>query len=292
MRLRWSTFFRSAALSVAALTVAANLAAQTAIGITDATGWNAWTTGNGTVMTDAPADQQTGQGQDDFVGDTTYTGFAQKAGTIAGTDSIAWHVRMNKYDTKGFGGSLELGMDLDGNGSVDLVMKMTDKSGQTLTFATPGTGANDGPSTTSWGSFVGSVALTSSTYNYAQATDGSNFSGTADAFVSFAISFANLQTAIQTYATGFGSYTVDYSTRISFIAFTSTQGNAINQDLFGTTGNTSSTATFASLGAGTGPMNAYGIVPEPSTYAQVGTFLMAGAWLAWRRRRTSGTKRG
>ena len=268
------------------LALAAQLSAQTAISVTDATGWNAWTTGDGTVMTDALGDQQTGQGQDDFVGDTSYFGFQQKAGTIAGTDSIAWRVRMNKYDTKGFGGSLELGMDLDGDGSIELIMKATDKNGQTLTFATPGTGANDGPSTTTWGSFVGSITLASSTYNYQQAADGSTFGGTADAFVTFAISFANLQNAIRTYAgTEFASYTMDYSTRISFIAFTTTQGNAINQDLFGTTGNLNSTSTFASLGAGTGPMNANGIVPEPSTYAQVGVFVLAGGLLAWRRAR-------
>lgn len=272
------------AMSLAMGVIAIALPAQTAISVTDASGWNAWTTGNGTVMTDTAGDQQTGQGQDDFVGDTTYAGFQQKAGTIGGADSIAWRVRMNKYDTKGFGGSLELGLDLDGDGAIELIMKMTDKSGQTLTFATPGTGANNSPSTTSWGTFAGSLALGASTYNYQQATDGSAFSGTADAFVTFAISFANLQNAVRTYAgTEFASYTLNYDTRISFIAFTSTQGNAINQDLFGTTGNLTSSSTFASLGAGTGPMNASGIVPEPSTYAQVGVFLLAGGWMTWRR---------
>lgn len=271
-------------LSLTAMIASTSLNAQTAISITDSIGWNTWTTGNGTVMTDTVGDQQTGQGQDDFVGDTTYAGFQQKAGTIGGVDSIAWRVRMNKYDTKGFGGSLELGMDLDGDGAIELIMKMTDKSGQTLAFATPGTGANNSPSTTSWGTFAGSLTLAATTYNYQQAGDGSAFGGNGDAFVTFAISFANLQNAVRTYAgTEFAAYTLDYSTRISFIAFTSTQGNAINQDLFGTTGNLTSASTFTSLGAGTGPMNASGIVPEPSTYAQVGVFLLAGGWMAWRR---------
>ena len=280
MRLMWSRMKNLLLLSFATLVACAALPAQTAISVTDATGWNAWTTGDGTIMSDAAGDQQTGQGQDDFVGDGTHVGFMQKAGTIGGTDSIAWRVRMNKYDNKGFGGSLELGMDLDGDGAIELIMKMTDKSGQALTFATPGTGANDSPSTTTWGTFAGSLALGASTYNYQQAGDGSTFSGTGDAFVTFAISFANLQNAVRTYAgTEFASYTLDYSTRISFIAFTSTQ------DLFGTTGNLGSTATFSSLGAGTGAMNANGIVPEPSTYAQVGVFLLAGGWVAWRRSR-------
>lgn len=280
------TLFLVAVFVGTALSISAPLSAQTAISVTDATGWNAWTTGDGTVMTDAVGDQQTGQGQDDFSGDATYAGFQQKAGTIGGADSIAWRVRMNKYDTKGFGGNLELGMDLDGDGSIELIMKLSDKNGLTLTFATPGTGTNDSPSTTSWGSFVGSLALTASSYNYQQAADGSSFSGTPDSFVTFAISFANLENAIRSYAgPEFAAYTLGYDTRMSFIGFTSTQGSAINQDLFGTTGNLSSTASFTSLGAGSGWMTSDGIVPEPSTYAQVGVFLLAGGLLAWRRAR-------
>jgi hypothetical protein len=271
---------------VTACTAAMTLRAQVAINVTDTTGWNGWITPGETLMTDPAGDQQTGQGQDDIVGDSTYAAIAQKAGTIGGVDSIAWQVRMNKYDTKGFGGNFELGLDLDGNGSVDVVMKMSDKNGQTITFATVGAGANNSPSTTTWGSFTGSISLTGSTYNYQQAYDGSNFSGTGDAFVTFAISFANLQNAIRTYAApAFSSFVVDYTTRISFIAFTSRQGNAINQDLFGTSGNANSSSTFAALDASTAQMTPYGIVPEPATYVQLAILLMVGSLLAYKRRR-------
>lgn len=285
----------SAALLVIAIATfaAPSSTAQVAISVTDTSGWTAWQRTDGLLMTDPRGDQQTGQGQDDFVGDLTFAGFQQKAGTIGGADHVVFRTRMDKYDARGFGGNWELGMDLDGNGSVDLVMKLSDKNGQTLTFATPGIGANNSPATTSWGSFVGSIALTSSTYNYQQATDGSAFGGTADAFVTFGISFANLQNAIRTYAgPAFSNFVVNYTTRIAFIAFTSTQGNAINQDLYGTSGNTTSTTTFASLGAATGPMDAYGVVPEPATYAQLGALLLAGGFVAWRRRRARAVPAG
>lgn len=269
-----------------------SLKAQTTISVTDTTGWTPWMTANNAVMVDPAADQQTGQGQDDFVGDLTYYGFQQKAGKLVSdptNDYILYQARMAKYDNKGFGGNWELGMDLDGNGSVDLIMKMTDKNGQTITFASPGTGANTSPSTTSWGTFAGSITLNSNTYSYQNATaidsGYASTTSTANAWVTFAISFTNLQTAIQTYATGFSTYTVDSNTRISYIAFTSTQGNAINQDLYGTAGNLNSTLTFADLGAGTGPLSPSGVVPEPATYLQLGVLMLSGLGVIWWRRR-------
>src|SRR4051812_23782791 len=80
-----------------------------AMSVTDTTGWNAWTTSAGVAMTDSLSDQQTGQGQDDYVG-----GFKQQAGLIGAdtTKSIMWQTQMAKYDSKGFNGSIELGMDL------------------------------------------------------------------------------------------------------------------------------------------------------------------------------------
>ena len=155
-----------------------------------------------------------------------------------------------------------MGMDLNGDGGLDLVMKMSDKQSTEITFATPGTGTNDSPSNTTFGSFAGAIALTASTYKHENATayDSGKVTGTAtkvdNAWVTFAISFANLQAAIRIYAVSstdnkstFASCNLTYSNTIAYIAFTSTQGNAINQDLFGTTGNLSSTSTFASLGA-------------------------------------------
>lgn len=263
--------------------------------VTDTTGWNSWYTASGTLMTDPLSDQQTGQGQDDFVG-----GFKQQAGYLASdptNEYIMWQTQMNKYSSKGFNGNLELGMDFNNDGKVDLIMMLQDKSVgntqvQTFSFATPGTGANDGPSTTTWGNFAGSITLAASAYNYAAVPITDTQYGTnTNSYVTFAISYANLQAAIRAYAgASYSSFVVDDYTGISFIAFTSTQGNAINQDLFGTSGNTNSSSTFASLGAGTSFIRpGGGPVPEPAAAYQLGGLLGVGliGW-AWRKRRFAG----
>lgn len=282
-------------MAMAAAAFSAAPAAVAQISLTDTTGWNAWTNKlTNAAIVDARSDQQTGQGQDDFVGDATYYAFTQKAGQLNGVDSIAFQVRMDKYDTKnGFSGMLTLGLDLDGNGSLDLLAQADDKSStKGMWFATPGAGANDAPSTTTWGNFAGKITFNTSTYNYQQVYDGSAFGGNTDAFVSFAISFADLQNAIRTYAKGsFTTYNLDYSSQISYIAFTTTQGNAINQDLLGVPKNYSSSTTYADLGALTPPTNSWGVVPEPATYAQLGALLLAGGFVALRRRARRTTAR-
>jgi len=292
--------FGAAALAVLwlnALAAGGALQAQTAVNVTDTTGWNPWVTASNTIMSDAYNDQQTGQGADDFVGDSTHAGFFQKAGTIGGVDHLLLRARMQKFDGAdqwGNGGNWGVGIDVQGDGSIDLVMMLSENSGnpnnrtRTITFGDPGAGANTGPSTTTW-TFPTQTAINltvNTTYDVMQAGDGSTFGGNADAFVSFAVSFANLQAAIRAY-TPETSFTVNYTTRLSFISFTSTQNNSLNQDLFGTTGNTSSTQTWAQLGAMTGPMNSYGIVPEPSTYAQMAAMLGTASLLWWRRRRNA-----
>lgn len=276
--------------------------AQVAVSVTDTTGWNTWQKADLSYMSDATPDQQTGQGADDFASDVTYAGFYQKAGTIGGVDSLLFRARMDKYDGDdrwGNGGNLGIGLDVNGDGALDLIMMMSESSGnvnnrtRTLTFGDPGTGANTGPSTTSW-TFPTQTAInlvTNTTYDVMQANDGSLLNGTPDMFMSFAVSFANLQAAVRAY-TPFTTFDMTYDTRMSYIAFTSTQANALNQDLFGTTGNTSSTLTWAELGAITGPANAWGVVPEPATYAQVGMFLLAAGLVAYRRRKRAMSARG
>ena len=273
-------------------------AAQTAVSVLDTTGWNAWTKADLTTMSDPRADQQTGQGADDFASDATYAAFFQKAGTIniggTPTDHLLFRARMDKYDAPdqwGNGGNFGIGMDVDGDGALDLIMMMTESSGnvnnrtRTITWGDPGTGANTGPSTTTW-TFPTQTAITltvNTTYDATVAPD-SNIGGNPDLFLSFAVSFANLQAAVRAY-TPYTTFTMTYDTRLSYIGFTTTQANALNQDLFGTAGNTNSTLTWAQLGTITGPSNAYGIVPEPATYAQMAALLLAGGVVAWRRRR-------
>lgn len=280
---------------VAAVYFTSTLGAQTAVSVTDTTGWNIWQKSDLTYMSDTTPDQQTGQGSDDFASSATYAGFYQKAGTIGGIDHLLFRARFDKYDGPdqwGNGGNLGIGIDVNGDGALDLIMMMSESSGnvnnraRTIRWGDPGTGANTGPSTTSW-TFPTQTATSltvNTTYDVMQTGDGSLLNSTADMFLSFAVSFSNLQSAVRAY-TPFTTFTMGYDTRLSYIAFTSTQDNSLNQDLFGTTGNTTSTLTWAQLGAITGPANAYGIVPEPSTYAQMAALLGMAGWSWWRRRR-------
>lgn len=297
--------FRAAILGGVAVASAVLSHAQSAISVTDTTGWTPWYTSTGSVMTDVQNDQQTGQHTDDYVGDATRFGMMQKAGTIGGVNSVAWRFRFDDFAGAdkfgGNGGNVGLGLDLDGNGSVDVMMVMSEGSGnvnnraRNVYFGTPGAGANTGPSTTTWTIDTNqstAIALTvNSTYDLVATNDGYNFAGTQDSWLTFAVSFANLQAGIRAYAgPAFSNFVYDYTTKISFIAFTSTQLNALNQDLFGankdalTNGTTSNTSTWAELGAITPPVDAFGRVPEPATYAQLGALLLAGGIVAWRRR--------
>lgn len=276
------------------------LQAQTAVTVQDTTGWTAWQTPAGSLIQDPQTDQQTGQTTDDFVGDATYAGFQQKAGTIGGTDSIMFRARFDTIsaaDKWGNGGNFGIGMDLDGNGTIDLITMYTEGSGnvnnrsRTVTFGTPGAGANNSPSTTSW-TFPTQTAINltlNTTYDLVAATDFAGFNGTQDAWLTIGLSFADLQNAIRTYAVGsFSTYTLTYDSRISYIGFTSQQANALNQDLYGAgVGGTTSTSSFTSLGAMTAPIDSFGKVPEPATYAQVGMFLFAGGLLAYRKRKAA-----
>lgn len=270
--------------------------AQVAVSVTDdISTWNAWQKADLSLMSEITTDQQTGQGADDFAADATFAGFYQKAGTIGGADHILFRARFDKFDGAdqwGNGGNFGIGMDVNGDGAVDLIMMMTEGSGNvknrthTLTWGDPGAGANTGPSTTTW-TFPTQTAIdltVNTTYDVTQVSDGSVLNGTADMFLSFAVSFANLQAAVRAY-TPYTTFTMTYDTRMSYIGFTSTQANSLNQDLFGTTGNTSSALTWAELGAITGPANAWGVVPEPATYAQMTAFVLVAGIVAYRRRK-------
>ena len=255
-------------------------------------------------MTDAQNDQQTGQHTDDYVGDATYAGMQQKAGTIAGTDYVMFRFRFDDYAGAdkfgGNGGNVGLGLDLNGNGSIDVMMVMVEGSGnvnnrtRTVYWGTPGTDTNTGPSSTSWTIDTNQATAYSltvnTTYDLVATNDGFNFAGTQDSWLTFAVPFSAMSSGISTYATGYSGFNYTYSTAIAYIAFTSTQTNALNQDLFGaskaalTNGSAENLQTWAQLGAITPQMDAYGRVPEPATYVQLGALTLAGLALAWRRR--------
>lgn len=228
---------------------------------------------NGSVMVDTIGDQQTGQGADDFI----VNGFYFKYGTINGVQNQIVRVYLDKFNTKGFGGNLRIGVDANGDGSVDIFYGVSDTgSSPGIYFQNPtstGTNVNVSPSTTSLGSNYSLIAFNSNNYNYVASN--------TDAELTFALSFTSLQSNLA--ALGI-NITVD--TYLRFIAFTSTQSNSINQDLYGTVG-INNTQRFDS-GVFTDYYNFSGqrvIVPEPSMYGSIllGALLPAVVWLKRRK---------
>ncbi len=289
----------------------------------DYTDYNAVTAADGSYLQDIKADQQTGQYADDFVGGTTDNpGFQMNiasydAGTSAGTlDYIVLRVRMNIYDPKGYNnnGKLRFGIDADADNDVDLYFGIdgTQSGPPTLGFQDPGTDLNVSPSTSSIGNnftptfesgdelysltaaeITALMTLTEgTTYSYLDAAsvdsampgfsefDSKNGNVDADAYVTFAVPVLLLSEAIQDYNPEI-NFTVD--SLIRMIAFTATNNNTINQDLFGSTGIDGATR-FDESGF-SAVMSPDGVVPEPATYAQMAAFLLVAGGLAWRRRR-------
>ncbi|MBI3886861.1 MAG: hypothetical protein HY302_14205 [Opitutae bacterium] len=249
----------------------------------------------GTPMSDPIWDQQTGQGADDFVGDGTngYYGFYYKFGQISGVDSLVFRFRFNVLTTQQgspkFTGNPRIGVDSNGDGKIDLYFGVSTGSGQNVTidFQNPtGTAidANTSPNTSALGTNYGTITGSASNYDYGQVTDGSAFlSGsqqnqvTPDAFLTFAVPFSNFASALGA-NTG---QTIDPNfTYLRFVAFTSTQGNAVNQDVYGITG--IGTTRYDQGGGFTDYYSSSGqLIPEPATYLQFGVLALAAAGASW-----------
>lgn len=246
------------------------------------------------------------------------------AGTSAGTlDYIVLRVRMNIYDPKGYNnnGKLRFGIDADADNDIDLYFGIdgTQSGPPTLGFQDPGTDLNISPSTSSIGNnftptfesgdelysltaaeITALMTLTEgTTYSYLDASSvDSGMAGfsefgskketptDADAYVTFAVPVLLLSEAIQDYNPEI-NFTVD--SLIRMIAFTATNNNTINQDLFGSNGIDGAT-TFDQSGF-SAVMSPDGVVPEPATYAQMAAFLLVAGGLAWRRRRRANSSR-
>lgn len=260
--------------------------------------------GSGGILSDATYDQQTGQGADDFVGDGTngHYGFYYKFGQVGTTDTMVFRVRLNvlgvNQGSPKFTGNIRIGVDGDGDGSVDLYFGISTGSGQTpeITFQNPtGTApdANTSPNTSALGNEYGTIATTTSNYNYVQATDGSAF-GTGnnltpgpDAFLTWAIPFSTFKAYLESQLT---NVTITTESMLRFLAFSSTQGNAVNQDVYGSTG--IGTTRYDQGGGFTNYYSSSGkVIPEASTVAQGIAFVLSGLGVAvWKRRRLTRAK--
>ena len=154
---------------------------------------------------------------------------------------------------------------------------------------------NTSPSTTSIGNATDLIAFTADNYNYqVNPNDPADFNGDADAILTFALSFDALNTYISNnWASIYNGTdplptapTIDGSSVLRFIAFTATNTNTINQDLFGIDG-IQPDVTFSGGGGFSAPTYGDGssAIPEPSTFASVGVILSFGLLRRPRRRR-------
>jgi hypothetical protein len=254
--------------------------------------------GGGSFFGDDLSDQQTGQGQDDMVGSATDPGFWIGQGTIAGEESIGFRVQLDKVGNKTeYTGNFRIGLEIEGDDDVDLFLGPKlggNANNQGIMFQLPGSDLNDAPNTTSLGNNTDRIAFTSDNYNYkVNPNDPVDFNGTPDAILTFALSFADLNAYISANWSSIynGGGTVPAAPVLSsssvfrFIAFTATQSNSINQDLFGVNGIGST--RFTDGGGFSAPTFGDGssAIPEPATFFSVGLLLVYP--LCRRRRRTS-----
>lgn len=298
-----SRFSRAGVIGILAVAFTTGAVAQTTLIVsedpTTSSTWQIVQGPGGGTFGEINTDQQTGQGQDDMVGSATDPGFWIGSGLIGGVESIGFRVQLDKVGNKTeYTGNFRIGLEIEGDDDVDLFLgpKLNGNAGsQGIVFQLAGSDTNTSPSTTSLGNTTDLIAFTADNYNYqVNPNDPADFNGTPDAILTFALSFDALNTYISanwaSIYNGTGPLptapTISGSSVLRFIAFTATQTNSINQDLFGIDG-IQPDVTFSGGGGFSAPTFGDGTsaIPEPSTFASVGVMLVFGLLRRPRRRR-------
>lgn len=243
-----------------------------------------------TLLPDFSDDQQTGIPEADIVGDTINPAFYFRfddAGTPSSTDgAIGFRVRLGAdKNPSGFGHFMGVGIDANGNGALDLFLAV-DNSGNPdrVGIFDAGAGANTSPSTTSIvSSPLFSYPLSAANFDFEAVTaaidpTATSFDidadGDTDQFLTWVIPFADIVSALA--GQGIAGFGDDVAMR--FVIGSSTQPNALNQDLGGPDGGTTSTLSWSTLGAISNSATASGgfaPIPEPNTGALVSLGLLA-----------------
>ncbi len=240
---------------------------------------------------DPALDHQTGIRDSDIVGNAShpsfYTTFERNNPVVPSDDQIGFRLRVaGDQNPGGFASAFWVGMDVNGDGKLDLFAGAIE--GATVGIYRAGSGLNISPSTTSIDSHspLYEVSANSSNYHFAPVTASLDPAGTdfnldkgsggggvhTDHFVSFMIPFAELVDAV----TDLGIVGFDETDPIRYVTATSNQRNSLNQDLNGIPKDFDGTLTWSQLGGFTPYFTAGGaaVVPEPGSAA-----LAAGALL-------------
>jgi len=259
------------------------------------TEWNV--IGYPTLIPDYVDDQQTGHPEADIVGDLTHPALYMAfddGGTPSTTDgNIAFRVRLGAdRPPSGFTHFFGIGMDADLDGNLDLFLGVDNAGNRTqVGIFDPGDDVNTSPATTSidstplvywdWELVAGiyDFSVVDATIDPSATTFDFDNDTNNDYFLSFVIPFQDIVTQL-------GMPGFDEDSPFQLVAGTSTQPNALNQDLGGPEGGDDSTQTWEDLGAMTTPFSPSGSpIPEPNTGALVGFGLVVLA-AAKRRRRS------
>jgi hypothetical protein len=242
----------------------------------------------GTNQNDYYDDQQTGNGDSDIVGDATHAGVYR----MFDSGNVYFRVRLGDDAPQAgtFDNSFLVGMDANLDGALDIFFGVHNQgSTEVLAIWDAGTGLNVSPSTTSVVSPpYQTFTETATNYDFqaVNATidpnatsfdlDGTVNKPATDFFLSFSMSLADIAAA----TLALSGLTITEATQVGYVFATSNQDNALNQDLNGVQGGTSSTLTWTQLGAISTPgaINPGAeATPEPTSLALGGVFcLIAG----------------
>jgi hypothetical protein len=283
------------AVFVLAFAISGSTHAATIVVDGDNTGWTAI---DYPIVTtpDDPNDHQTGIAEGDIVGNNTgdpavLTNFDDN-GTPGIFDDgyIGFRVRLAADKPPlGFTAFFGVGMDANTDGVIDLFLGVDNSpsgGGNQIGIFNPGPLANTSPNTTTIITaplvFYGEndpLDLIYDNYNFSGVTaidpletntdlDGG---GKEDYYLTFVVPFDDIVTQL-----GILGIAFDENSTVQYVFGTSTQTNALNQDLAGPNGGTTSSLTWDQLGAISLEYSASGTpVPEPSTALLLGLGLVS-----------------
>jgi hypothetical protein len=245
---------------------------------------------------DDPNDHQTGIPEGDIVGNNTgdpavLTNFDDN-GTPGILDDgyIGFRVRVaGDKPPAGYTSFFGVGMDANTDGVIDLFLAVDNASGgaaDQIGIFDPGAGANTSPDTTTiinpplvpYGENDPLDALYDN-YNFSGVTTidpletntDLDAGGKEDFYLTFVVPFDDIVAQL-----GILGIAFDENSTVQYVFGTSTQSNALNQDLAGPNGGTTSSLTWDQLGAISLEYSASGTpVPEPSTVVLLGLGLVS-----------------